>query len=665
MQSLIEWYKLNTGIRVHDNVIIKESFDGSVSAGFGLYLNRGELFDTIDRNKDTQIVLLRIPKHNTFNINTLLEILKDRNQYDSIEDFENTNKIISNLFKKFTTFLSGNNLMNIFLSETTIIIFYFSIFSWMIKQNMFIPEQFKYYLMKVLQVTKIDSKYNYKLPILRDIYKQYPFMDTVEKHIEAYETFFYDNEIKIDEDTLLQLYFAITSRVLEIPEALANVNTKDDELKDTEDYVVSSTLVPILDFVNHSNQYTNAYFDIDRKTDDVLLVFDIEKYQSLPIKYTLTTGEYIEVYISYSKVEEVNHFLNVYGFLPKPNTGSDTKTFQSYTLSFDRDYLTKVPMSISNEDEDVNIRDFYKWFEISPAISLVNINGEWKISRDVQLLQVLLPFISKESNSFYWEYDKHYAKLLAYLNSLVEGLEEELGHVKFLYELYESHIRSRIQNPENDRVGVPQLAWILHKVEYQTESEDSKKSSDDSGKYSEDSEGDLEDSKKHLTYPLICRPSLETVMEYVYDKVKYDATPACFLSYLKDFCSSRLNILKEKSKLSIKTGNKIETGRIAIEERILQNLTDQLLAIINGEAPSQSLFCTNYDTPSRFPYLSKETKVLDCLSLNDINDDIDKNSVEDIDNLFKNEDMDYFSQYIHFFIDVSRGNIPYLEVEPN
>ena len=43
-----------------------------------------------------------------------------------------------------------------------------------------------------------------------------------------------------------------------------------EHTNNTDDYVIDVSLVPILDFVNH-NHHSNSYFDIDRRTNDIVL----------------------------------------------------------------------------------------------------------------------------------------------------------------------------------------------------------------------------------------------------------------------------------------------------------------------------------------------------------------------------------------------------------
>lgn len=90
-----------------------------------------------------------------------------------------------------------------------------------------------------------------------------------------------------------QLHQAVKSRVLEIPHAL----------DDSEDYTTSVSLVPLLDFANHSAD-ANAVFDVDRSTGDVIL------------RTTHPVAQGSEVCISYSPSLSLQLFMRTYGFMP-------------------------------------------------------------------------------------------------------------------------------------------------------------------------------------------------------------------------------------------------------------------------------------------------------------------------------------------------------------
>ncbi len=109
----------------------------------------------------------------------------------------------------------------------------------------------------------------------------------------------------ISANEVIQIETAIRSRELEIPDVCSS--TKGGQ---GADFSISIKMVPILDFANHNNGLVNAYFDIDRSNNDVLLKLDPESFKR-------QAGQVHEVFISYSPVEEATRFLVTYGFIPR------------------------------------------------------------------------------------------------------------------------------------------------------------------------------------------------------------------------------------------------------------------------------------------------------------------------------------------------------------
>lgn len=102
----------------------------------------------------------------------------------------------------------------------------------------------------------------------------------------------------------IQLNNAIKSRILEIP----------SRIDESEDYSTDISLVPLLDFVNHSTdevKANNAHFNVDKVTGDILLLFDPAPHYTAVVENDL-----VEVLIKYSEVEDVHRFFFNYGFIP-------------------------------------------------------------------------------------------------------------------------------------------------------------------------------------------------------------------------------------------------------------------------------------------------------------------------------------------------------------
>lgn len=196
----------------------------------------------------------------------------------------------------------------------------------------------------------------------------------------------------VDGKFLQKVEMSVISRILEIPEALKE---KEQEVEpqgrydklDNEDardprkpqrdlvqedgdiqedggeeeygFAVASTMVPIIDFVNHNNDKMNSVFDVDKETNDILL-----RYRPSDLK---TKGE-VELYISYSEYEDVFNFINAYGFVPK-----STKTNPIYEHAIDRDYLAslQIESEIDGEKYQHNLGNFLKWVGQAPNIQFV------------------------------------------------------------------------------------------------------------------------------------------------------------------------------------------------------------------------------------------------------------------------------------------------------
>jgi hypothetical protein len=176
-----------------------------------------------------------------------------------------------------------------------------------------------------------------------------------------------------------------------------------DEKISEYSFSVASTLVPIIDFVNHSNDLVNSSFDVDRLNKDVLLKIDGAKMQGLH-------GE-VELLITYSEVEDVFKFVHSYGFIPK-----SSKTPILYQHLLDRDYLLKY--SVKKEGSEHNLGVFLKWFSIQPNVQFVieyASNGEIK---DV--------FVNLDENYFPFAFTKG----LKYVPERAFAIFKELGDVE-------------------------------------------------------------------------------------------------------------------------------------------------------------------------------------------------------------------------------------------
>ncbi|ODV93655.1 hypothetical protein PACTADRAFT_77183 [Pachysolen tannophilus NRRL Y-2460] len=174
----------------------------------------------------------------------------------------------------------------------------------------------------------------------------------------------------LTETQFWQIIAAVRSRVLEIPE---EIEEEEGEEEEEDNFTVNTTLVPLLDFVNHNNRLKNAYFDIDRSTKDVVLIY--EHNDDNDDIYSGDKKE-IEVYISYSPIEDLKKFAFTYGFIPK--TFKDNKLFE---IQIDREYLANY----NNKNLSINLKNFYKWLGILPNIQFVIEYDSGNVLKKVKL----------------------------------------------------------------------------------------------------------------------------------------------------------------------------------------------------------------------------------------------------------------------------------------
>lgn len=176
-----------------------------------------------------------------------------------------------------------------------------------------------------------------------------------------------------------QIEAAVRSRVLEIPyedkakstEAIIEAEGKE------EDYYTNVTLVPLLDFVNHSSELEkNAYFDVDKETGDILL----------KLKEGVQISEGTEITICYSPNQNIQAMVKTYGFIPTLGEKDAVQLFELILpLTFLNSYLQRF-----NNDENTNFTTVLKWLQIFPLVQLVLINGKVYINYFSNLLPLAL-----------------------------------------------------------------------------------------------------------------------------------------------------------------------------------------------------------------------------------------------------------------------------------
>ncbi|KAG2735189.1 hypothetical protein G9P44_001403 [Scheffersomyces stipitis] len=201
--------------------------------------------------------------------------------------------------------------------------------------------------------------------------------------IEQLNVLYSDSKIKFDEIFSFETFFKITqavkSRTLEIPhdadgesrsmrsrnsiveesddaatleELVNNINLDDKTQSNVNghDFYINVTLVPILDFANHSHD-NNSYFDVERKTGDILLRLRKDGVQNV---------ERFEITINYSPIESIQNFIQTYGFIPSL-THCEHVHYQLFELKFSEidDYIENGTLMC-------------KWLRTLPQIQIVS-----------------------------------------------------------------------------------------------------------------------------------------------------------------------------------------------------------------------------------------------------------------------------------------------------
>ncbi|CCD23826.1 cytochrome c lysine N-methyltransferase NDAI_0C01650 [Naumovozyma dairenensis CBS 421] len=441
MEEVLTFFQENANVKVHPAVHLKLDNGADGRKGYGLNINLQKVQGLSHKNDD--LILLRIPHNSTFNIETTLRLVRDSSQFTSTKAFEKTDKIRQEMFKKFKEELVRKSFQ---YSETIFMTFYFILFD-CLKTMYDLPKILTYYLNTVLLPTRINNISLFDKYLLSTYY-QYSIPTVTEETIEKLYSFFADNFPNqiVSMGSIRQIYGAIISRCLEIPQEIN---------RELDDCTVMTTLVPILDFVNHDINLKNAHYDIDRETNDVILILE----RSALEKYKRTNVRDIEIFIDYGQTENVLPFALTYGFFPSLKTSQ----YEVWNISFDRDFLKNSKGSLQNG----NLRLFYKWFGINPVIQLVRIKeksvySQWYINDSSHnFIDLLLPFLpSFEGNSgSCWKYDPETDSTFTYFcchndTSKVKSNSEEDSIV--------TAFKKAIENKEqdgNDIMNMPPLAW--------------------------------------------------------------------------------------------------------------------------------------------------------------------------------------------------------------
>jgi len=280
-----EFEKWIAGQHITGDVSVGESF------GVGLFY-KGQTNDIAEDS-----IVLRVPSLSALNMDTLLDLLgelklRDKELHVSLKESE--------LIIKFLEILNPG-------TETIILLAYLLAFEFLRQTG---DRTSVYYSTSPLRTwdTYLDILLLTKV-FLFDVSNDNPYASSfVELRgivLAEYEAFIAEAKEKLPNvnvanrisfDKFFQLFLAVRSRSLEVPKEVEGGNPDSEFQTDV-------TLVPVLDFANH-NRDNNAYFDVDRENNDIVL----------KVKKEAITKEPFEVTISYNPVDTNPEFYLTYGF---------------------------------------------------------------------------------------------------------------------------------------------------------------------------------------------------------------------------------------------------------------------------------------------------------------------------------------------------------------
>ncbi|KAK6198511.1 uncharacterized protein RJT21DRAFT_115469 [Scheffersomyces amazonensis] len=235
------------------------------------------------------------------------------------------------------------------------------------------------------------------------------------------------------------------------------------------DYYTNVTLVPILDFANHKHN-SNSYFDIDRSNKDIVLKLRRE------IINELNDNDEIEITISYSPTESIQHFITTYGFIPElvknPSIKEYYQLFEYKLIHLDKYYPHATQIC--------------KWLRIMPQVQIVLSNkGDDQIYFNIYGNKLPLLFLEgleynedwkkgavdnfKEYNEIPNDYEIEDNKILEILHSqesqydVINGVEP-IG-LKYKGEIVRHLSEIRVNNPvEEDNLILKSIDYIIKHI---------------------------------------------------------------------------------------------------------------------------------------------------------------------------------------------------------
>lgn len=377
--QFLNWCLSFQGTWIHPSI----TFKSSEIEGTGVFLDTNKLTeDELHSEQEEPVVVVRIPKSLSLSIDTIAQTLLTRQLQFEVEHENEKSQgqvlisFLSNLRSSFEDQIDpyvrgGLNETNILVGEIQTLMVLKEIRDKSMLDSTVTTDatspfaEFDPYLDLLLKIDVNAVKTNDLYEDYKKLFKfnEREFRYEIEKLRnravkEAITAAFPDwnFDLLISEKWLRQVEMAVISRILEIPEPLK----KDEEATEEQEtgFAVASTLVPIIDFVNHSNDLVNAYFDADKENGDILLKLDPSKIIKQQDNHK---SQELELFIQYSDYEDTLRFLHSYAFIPKSTTITPL-----YELPIDREYLQNTKVSPTYD-----LALFLKWFQIKPNVQFV------------------------------------------------------------------------------------------------------------------------------------------------------------------------------------------------------------------------------------------------------------------------------------------------------
>lgn len=411
------------------------------------------------------------------------------------------------------------------LSETCMLVYFILVIHLMAMEGAEgIPNHITEYISSVLLTTEINNASNC-IDALMEHYGHVVLFHELKHNLDtlheaAVSHIPYQQHYSVG--VLRQLYSAIVSRVLEIPQ-LSEASSADGS------FVVTPSLVPTLDYVNHGDETTrNAYYDIDRTNGDIVLRLDPTKIRKKGLRR--------EVLISYTDIEDSMGLITKYGFDPANDT--ESQAIKLFSCPLDKKLLSSI------DSQGINIRNFYKWFCVLPTIQFVRqTTGEWCINNTIsEFARLLLPFvIDPQTGESYWQYSDGEAteqRFMKYIKETYENEDITYSMVKDQYQWYEAS--------SNDYIPLPPCVWYIK------------------SKFTEET-CDVMEQEDYVMNLLQTNSSI------------FEATLENFESYLKKYIDNRIKILQ-----AIDSQN--NTALSQIVNREMMSLSNTLTQLQSGKS---------------------------------------------------------------------------------